>query len=153
MPVSPFAVSGPPDSRSMPAVLARLGQRLRAFADTVGEPDGSSRPGWLAEFRVLLEPVRAAFAEHRAVTEGDEGVYAELILDAPRLAGTVADLVAEHAELDRSMAALASRAGHDRPDLDGLRRQADAVIDHLARHREQDADLVYQAYSMDLGGE
>jgi hypothetical protein len=104
------------------------------------------------DLRGLLHPVRQAFAEHRALTEGHDGLYAELVGDAPRLARTVDGLVAEHHSIDSAMERLitGTEAG---ADAEVLRRDALVVLDGLTRHRQRDADLVYEAYATDLGGE
>ena len=38
-------------------------------------------------------------------------------------------------------------------DAETLRHRAMAVLDELTRHRQHDADLVYEAYATDIGGE
>jgi hypothetical protein len=138
---------------SFPAAVPHaspLGDMARALAaGLVRPPDHTLR----AHVTSLLEPLRAAFAEHRSVTEGDRGIYANVVYDAPRLANTVDCLVAEHSELDSAMASLARAAA--RADLDAavLRARALKVLDDLHRHRQHDANLVYEAYTTDIGGE
>ena len=109
-------------------------------------------PSRAVDLRGLLHPVRQAFAEHRALTEGDDGLYAELVGDAPRLARTVDGLVAEHHSIDSAMERLISGT-ETGTDAELLRRDALVVLDGLARHRQRDADLVYEAYATDIGGE
>jgi hypothetical protein len=38
-------------------------------------------------------------------------------------------------------------------DVDAIRALATALLGRLARHRQHGADLIYQAYQVDLGGE
>jgi FAD/FMN-containing dehydrogenase len=144
MAVSPY---GP---LSAIAPRAQLGESIRALSQTLRMPDMASVR---QQLRGLLDPLRAAFAEHRAATEGTDGIYAEVVYDAPRLANTVHGLVAEHAALDSAMAALARRADEVSADAEALRRHAYKVLDELSRHRQHDADLVYEAYATDIGGE
>jgi hypothetical protein len=124
-----------------------LGDSIRALTASV-----KADPSWRAQLRGLLSPLRTAFAQHRALTEGAHGIYAEVVHDAPRLARTVDDLVAEHRHLDEAMRRLAHVAS-DTDDTDGLRRRAMDVLDRLDRHRQHDSDLVHEAYSTDIGGE
>jgi hypothetical protein len=75
------------------------------------------------------------------------------VTDAPRLAGTVDGLVADHASLETAMARLAEAAARVSADVDLLHERAVAVLSELVRHRQRDSDLVYEAYSTDIGGE
>jgi hypothetical protein len=122
-----------------------LGDSMRALTASM-----KADPSWWAQLRGLLRPLRTAFAQHRALTEGTHGIYAEVVNDAPRLARTVDDLVAEHRHLDEAMRRLAHEVSND---ADVLRERAMEVLDRLDRHRQHDADLVYEAYATDIGGE
>ena len=122
-----------------------LGLTVHAFAAQVRAADPLA-------VRAVLEPLREAFAEHRAATEGDTGIYADVVQDAPRLARTVDGLVAEHECIDAAMARLAMIAEVD-ANSDALRDQAEEVLDTLLRHGRHDAELVHEAYVTDIGGE
>ena len=122
-----------------------LGRSVHAFAAEVPGADATA-------VRAVLEPLRVAFAEHRAATEGDTGIYADVVQDAPRLARTVDGLVAEHVCIDAAMARLATIAAAD-PHSEALRDQAREVLDTLLRHGRHDTDLVHEAYVTDIGGE
>jgi hypothetical protein len=71
--------------------------------------------------------------------------YADLIDAAPRLAGGVHAL-----ELDRS-ALLAAFDVYSASPSDPL--VAGGLLDRLSAYRQRSADLLYQAYEVDLGGE
>ena len=101
----------------------------------------------------VLRAVVAAFTEHRNATEGEHGLYADVVHDAPRLARTVDGLVAEHTELGTAMASLVHAMECPETNADTLREDARRILDDLARHRQRDADLVYEAYTADIGGE
>jgi hypothetical protein len=116
----------------------------------IGPADQES---WPVHLGALLRPLREAFAEHRAATEGDAGLYAEVLVDAPRLANTVGGLVAEHRVIDTAIQRLAAVADEITVDAEALRRGALEVLDELAQHRQRDSDLVYEAYTTDIGGE
>lgn len=128
-----------------------LGETIRDLARTLigpAEPDS-----WQEHVRALLRPLQEAFAAHRAATEGDHGLYAELVFDAPRLANTVDGLVAEHHQIGSAMERLAAVASEVSADAEVLRRDVMEVLDGLAQHRQRDSDLVYEAYTTDIGGE
>jgi hypothetical protein len=130
---------------SSPHGAVPLGSTVHAFAAQVGAADPTA-------VRAALEPLREAFARHRAATEGATGIYADVVQDAPRLARTVDGLVAEHECIDAAMARLAIIATDDAEGED-LRDQANEVLDTLLRHGRQDARLVHEAYVTDIGGE
>ncbi|MEN3612290.1 hypothetical protein AAH979_22395 [Plantactinospora sp. ZYX-F-223] len=110
-------------------------------------------PGWRPRVRSSLGGLRGAFAEHMVSTEGPDGLYAELLDHAPRLARGVHVLIREHAAVVATMAALQRRV--DLPDIGvtELRNRATDLLRELSRHRQRGADLVYEAYQTDIGGE
>jgi hypothetical protein len=136
-----------------------LGESIRNLAHSLRPATESahaltnSEPTLRDQLRRLLDPLREAFAAHRAATEGDEGIYAEMVDHAPRLARTVDDLVAEHRAIDSAMATLARWADEVSADAEILRRRATDVLNELTLHRQHDSDLVYEAYATDIGGE
>jgi hypothetical protein len=135
--------------RAAPAMLP-MGEMIRELGTSLVTPVPDD---WQGRLRHLLDPLREAFAQHRAATEGDEGLYAGVVNDAPRLAGAVDSLVAEHDRLDSAMARLAVAMHEVDQDADTLLRRALAVLDDLKRHGQSDADLVLEAYVTDIGGE
>ncbi len=117
MSVTPFPISVP------------LGESIRDLALSLMNPTSpASDRSWRAHVRGLLDPVREAFAEHRLATEGDLGLYADVVHDAPRLAHTVDGLVAEHHALDPAMDSLARWADEVSHDAEALRRRALEVL-------------------------
>jgi hypothetical protein len=130
---------------SSPHGAVPLGLTVDAFAAQVPVADPTA-------VRAALGLLREAFQEHRAATEGEAGIYADVVQDAPRLARTVDGLVAEHDCIDAAMARLATIADGG-AQTDALRLQAREVLDTLLRHGRHDADLVHEAYVIDIGGE
>ena len=131
--------------RQRAQLLATIQRVERALAAPAGEP------GWRGGVMTRLAALRDAFAEHIAVTEGLEGLYAELLTTAPRLAHGVDGLVRDHARLRYAMDAVWARAPGARPQE--LRLWAGDLLRDLYRHRQRGADLVYEAYQTDIGGE
>ncbi len=129
----------------IPLSRGHLTDAVRALAASLIDPPD--------RWRDLLEPVRAALTEHRHATEGEQGLYADVVLDAPRLARMVDGLVAEHGELDTAIASLARAAERTDTDAEALRADVQRILDDLDHHRQLDSDLVYEAYATDIGGE
>lgn len=138
---------------------AELRQAIQDFERAVTAPAGDD-PAWRDRVRQRLAALRAQLTEHMVVTEGPDGLYAELLEHAPRLDRPVAGLVAEHRvlqvradSLDRALRRPTRAA--DRPGRaeERVRRHAGELLAALSRHRQRGADLVYEAYATDLGGE
>ncbi|MEV8511362.1 hypothetical protein [Dactylosporangium sp. NPDC051484] len=109
-------------------------------------------PAWRPEVSRAVAQLKAAFAEHVEVTEGPAGLYAGVINDAPRLASYLDDLVGEHRSvwtaLDELEGPLADPHSHE-----WVREHVDLLIREVWQHRQRGADLLYEAYVTDLGGE
>lgn len=146
---SPFtaATTSPFDlaRRQRAALLLSIQAVERALARPIAEP------GWRQGAAESLNWMVEAFADHVSVTEGADGLYAELLDHAPRLARGVYVLTREHAALSRAMDAVVQRVSGGDPD--NLRVWASDLLRELARHRQRGADLVYEAYQTDIGGE
>jgi hypothetical protein len=94
------------------------------------------------------------FSAHVEVTEGPGGLHQAILSGDLRLANAVDALTAEHATIAEEIAGLvADSAPPVTPDdVDGLRERANRLLGHLIRHRQQGADLIYEAFETDIGG-
>ncbi|MFC7550225.1 hypothetical protein [Plantactinospora sp. GCM10030261] len=155
IPVRPPASMSPGSTRvSLRAARAHRATLLtdiqnveRALAAPAGHPM------WRQRVSVRLAGLGRAFGEHMVVTEGPDGLYAELLDHAPRLARAVHVLIREHAAVLASVAALRQRVDHPQTTVDEIRTWGGDLLRELSRHRQRGADLVYQAYQIDIGGE
>ncbi len=111
----------------------------------------ASSRSWWSEVATQLGHVRGAFARHLAVTEGRSGLFAEVTTRAPRLEAAVRQLRAEHHALGAALETLAARAAKGGEPPAELRRASLALLADFSRHRQEGADLVYEAYEADLG--
>ena len=146
LPSTETATSSLDIARRQRAQLLAMIQRVeRALAAPAGEP------GWRSAVLSRFAALREAFADHIAVTEGHDGLYAELLSTAPRLAHGVDGLVRDHTRLRHAIDAVWVRAPGARPQE--LRAWAGDLLRDLSRHRQRGADLVYEAYQTDIGGE
>jgi hypothetical protein len=130
---------------------AELVQAIEDFERAVTTPAGE--PAWREKVQRRLATLRDQLAEHVLVTEGPEGLYAELLEHAPRLDRPVAGLVAEHRALQVLAETLARWLHPPGREVERVRQRADELLAALSRHRQRGADLVYEAYATDLGGE
>jgi hypothetical protein len=130
---------------------AALVPTIGSFERVLAEPAGGE--SLRARLSLGLHRLRSSFADHVVVTEGPDGLYAELLDHAPRLAPGVGVLVREHARVAAAIDALTGRLGAPDADLDEIRSRSGRLLRHLCRHRQRGADLVYEAYDTDIGGE
>jgi hypothetical protein len=108
-------------------------------------------PTWRSGLSRAVEQLRAAFSAHVDDTEGPDGHYAGLLEHAPRLARGVNDLVDDHRDVLEAFNVLEDTMERVSPDR--VRRQTAHVLSKVWRHRQRGADLVYEAYVVDIGGE
>jgi hypothetical protein len=144
----------PPIQTTQPLSTARrhraeLLDTMHALERALAAP--AAEPGWWPVVSDRLGALRSAFAEHRRVTEGTDGLYAELLEHAPRLAYRVRALGRDHHTLARGIDTVCSRVRSAAPE--DMRGWASNLLRDLSRHRQRGADLVYDAYATDIGGE
>ncbi|WP_435204717.1 hypothetical protein [Micromonospora sp. bgisy143] len=128
-------------------LAADLHALARAVAVTAAEPR------WRETVLLRLRPVGQGFAEHVRVTEGPAGLYRELLTHSPRLDHGIRSLTREHAAIVAAILAVQRVAERPEAGSDELRHRAGHLLRALARHRRRGANLLWQAYQTDLGGE
>ncbi len=126
-----------------------LKQALSQVEIAVSSP--ASNPNWRDHLVHRLDQLRVALDQHIEEVEGDEGLLAGLVVDAPRLANQIEKLQHEHPMLsellDETVAHLKEGVGTDE-----IRDEVLRLLFDLVRHRQRGADLVYEAYGVDIGG-
>jgi hypothetical protein len=139
-------------------------QRRRTLHDTLvrleeamSSPAAGRIPAWTATVTKGLTEVRDAFDQHVIATEKPDGLYAEILERAPRLEANVQRLKDEHPTIAQSCEAMLSRLEATEigdPDwpLDQARDDLQRFIGTVIRHRQRGADLVWEAYNVDIGG-
>lgn len=132
---------------------AAAGELERAISAPVG-----TGAVWRDRVRESLHSVRVALQHHIEDTEGASGLYIELRESAPRLTNLVILLEDEHSTLDAaigdSLAALDGLSEEfDTDDAEPVRESVLFLLGKISRHRQKGADLVWRAYSVDIGGD
>ncbi|MEU4550799.1 hypothetical protein EV382_6114 [Micromonospora violae] len=140
----PVGLPGEPRPAGLAGDVHALG---RAVAVT------STGPRWREDVLLRLGPVRQGFAEHVRATEGPTGLYRELLAQSPRLDHGVRLLTREHAVIVAAILAAQQIAERPGTHPDELRHRVGHLLRRLARHRRRGADLLWEAYQTDLGGE
>jgi hypothetical protein len=113
-------------------------------------------PDWASGVASGLATLEAAFDGHIHATEGNAGVYSEILATAPRFRFAIDQLIVEHGEIRaniRTMAKLIdSLDPTDHETVEHIRDDGTTLLSRLVRHRQRGADLVFEAYEQDIGG-
>jgi hypothetical protein len=116
-------------------------------------PAGGGRAGpWSKELREELIDLTAALDLHIVTTEADDGLLADIVLADPRLAHRVDLTKSDHVAL-RQVSSAAIGLVDSVVDDASVAAARDAVVGlltALVRHRHLGADLVYEAYNVDI---
>ncbi len=123
----------------------------------------ANRVDWVTHVREALSAVHDVWTRHIAATEAPGAFLDELVTESPRLSSPTAHLRRDHndilATIVRAQNGLANPPDDDTPDdqryvawAEEIRVDLTALLAALARHRQRGADLVYEAYAVDLGG-
>ncbi len=135
------------------AVEQRRGLRSATTAlEAVVQGPTSDAQAWGKAVLPALGDVRRAWVHHTEFTESADGLFAEIIEQAPRLMHAVRNLEAEHHTVlaaigDCENATLDAAQGSG---TDSATTQIMDLLAAIARHRDRGAELVYDAYTVDI---
>lgn len=113
-------------------------------------------PGvWVGDVAERLDQLNLAFRHHVTIHEGAESFHAEVLRLQPHLSSKVASLQRDHRRLEQALGALADAAREpmSQPLAEDVQRRSRDLLHNLTRHRRRGADLVWEAFNTDLGGE
>lgn len=120
-------------------------QRLEAAnARAVG------RPRWAEEIREALMNLDAAVHRHVAEIETEGGLFSEVRARAPHLSPVIDDLSREHDEMQERCRAALRVVDAAEIDTIELKRKVLGILGRIASHRQSGAELLYDAYNIDL---
>ena len=153
--MEPVVGAGDRELDALRRLRAELRESTAALEQALAAPTPGRHAAWAERVEVALVELSSDFDEHVAATEGPAGTHDSVVATSPRLSNSVHRLVSEHAVIKGLVADLLVRvtppvaAG----EADTIRDLGTALLGRLARHRQRGADLIYQAYQVDLGGE
>jgi hypothetical protein len=135
---------------------ATLHDTLVHLEHATSSPAAGRVPAWTDHVLKETIAMRDAFEQHVIVTEKPGGLYEEIMERAPRLAGKINKLKDEHPPIAESIEVMVGRleAGgiDDTWPLDQARDDLQRMLGRVVRHRQHGADLVWEAYNVDIGG-
>lgn len=135
---------------------ADLHAALVEVEQAISSPAVGREADWVKEVVLHLEDLGRTIQEHIEVTERPEGLYGEISHKAPRLSTKIERLRQEHPMMrDGTIAVIAklqtTGVGEAWP-LDDARDDLQRLLGKIVRHRQLGADLVWEAYNLDIGG-
>ena len=133
---------------------AELRESVQAVDDALASP--IARGGaWRERVRAALAELSHDFEDHIRLTEGPGGLYESVRDGDPRLGGRVRRLMREHQRYREDLSAYLTVLEHagTMADLPVFREEVTTLMGQLVRHRQKGADLVFEAYDVDLGGQ
>lgn len=131
---------------------SKLGRAMRQVE--LAAAAASGKDSWTDDLLESLHQLQHAWSDHIATAEAPMGLHDRIVEQAPRLQRAVEQIQLDHHDLAKSIAA-AIGAGEDAgvaANKEALRDMAMTLLLHVARHRQHGADLIYDAYSVDIGG-
>ncbi|NPC41658.1 hemerythrin domain-containing protein [Nocardioides sp. zg-1230] len=134
---------------------AELRESMSALEAALAAPAVSDTRRWAERVHVATVELAGDFREHVGITEAPDGLYREVLDTSPRLSGAVTALTHEHVLIRGQLDGLLTRvaAPDALGDVDRVRDLGTALLGRLVRHRQRGADLVFEAYEFDIGGE
>lgn len=134
---------------------AELRESMSALESALAAPAVSDRGRWAQRVHVAAVELAGDLREHVDMTEAPDGLYREVLTATPRLSGAVDTLTREHVLIRGQVDSLLARvaAPEVTGDVDRVRDLGTALLGRLVRHRQRGADLVFEAYEFDIGGE
>ena len=138
-------------------VAARRRRELRealvAFEGALASPM-RDRVTWHAEAKDALESLGHAFEDHVAATEAGGGLYDEMREKSPHLRTKANRLREEHPAITAALIDATTRLAAppaDEADAEGIRDELQRLMGRIVKHRQHGADLVWDAYAIDIG--
>ena len=153
--MEPESTQTDPGLESLRQRRAELRESMGALEQALAAPAADHEGLWAQRVNVALVELSADIRTHIEITEGPEGLYPGLLTTAPRLSNSVAVLTREHVQIKGMADHLLTRMSEPiaSADVDDVRDLSIALLGKLTRHRQRGADLVYEAYQTDIGGE
>lgn len=132
-----------------------LYEAVVGLEDALATPVGDGKK-WRLRVAMAIDHATIRIEEHAKQTEAKGGFLDKVIQENPRLQRRVNQLKVDHERLEKEVDALRlaiSLVEDDRiPDeAVTIRNQSIDLLGQLTRHRQRGADLIYEAYQVDIG--
>jgi DNA-binding GntR family transcriptional regulator len=136
---------------------ADIYQAILALERAAARPAAARDEQWVTGVIEALAQLEREIVEHIENTERPDGLFDEIIDIAPRLSHNVQLLRDEHPEMLEAASTLRARLTtepvRDARSVDETRDEIQRLLGRLVKHRQHGADLMWEAYNRDIGGE
>lgn len=134
-----------------------LHEALVGLEDALTTPIGDAAQ-WRLRVAMAVDHAAHRLHDHVRQTEAPDGFLQRVVQDDPRMACRAERLAREHGPLqeavERLQHALATISDEDVVEHGyEVRNQALDLMTALMRHRQRGADLIYEAYQVDIGAQ
>jgi hypothetical protein len=134
---------------------AELRESIGALEAALAAPASGDQAHWAERVHAALAELSGDLREHIDITEGPDGLHHDVLEASPRLSDAVATLTHDHLricrQLDELLVRVATPSGT--VGVNDIRDLSTTLLGSLVRHRQRGSDLVFDAYSLDIGGE
>jgi hypothetical protein len=135
---------------------ADLHRALVDVEEAISGPAGRRLESWVADVTKQIAALLTTVDEHVEVTERVGGLYDEITMRAPHLSNQIRRLHDEHPTMRSETLDLLERLENDPIGdawpVDAARDDVQRLLGRIVRHRQHGADLVWEAYNLDIGG-
>lgn len=129
-------------------------QALQDVEHAAAAPSGGET--WLEDLKRCMQQLETALSNHIVGVETPGALLDQIVEMAPRLQRDAEQTKAHHVVLSKAASEilLMIDAAHDveDPPVDDIRNAIVYLLTEIARHRQSGADLIYNAYAIDIGG-
>ncbi len=126
---------------------------LKEAAAALEKASSASEDNRLELISAELSGLSLALSDHIRLTEGPDGLHAELISTQPRLTNDIRLLTKDHDVMECLIEATSVALESETPDESTISDQVGRLLERIERHRLRDAEMVYEAYAVDIGGQ
>lgn len=127
---------------------------MQQLEHTAASPAGDAN--WLDDLVHAVRHLELAINHHISEVETPGGILDDIVDTAPRLQRAAEETREHHKLLTDTATAvlddLASAKTEDPIPVSFIRASVLELLGELARHRQRGADLIYDAYDVDIGG-
>lgn len=117
---------------------------------SLSSPTAERARTWSEELARALDVLGEALDTHITVNEAPDGLFRDIIEHAPRLVHRVDKAKGEHEALREAFTRARESVPCDAGGVDDARERTVELLMGLVRHRHLGAELVYEAFNVDL---
>ncbi len=142
---------------SLADVARRRSQLELAMQQMAHVAAGAARQeSWLGDMKSAVKDLEAALDNHIEEVEEPEALLDQIVYEAPRLQRRVEATIEHHVLLkglvSDLLGALATSRQAEEPPATDIRGAVGEIMTELTQHRQDGADLIFEAYDVDIGG-